>query len=70
MIPTGPLSLALAMSDGAPESPLLLSESCDFMYVIVTTTVTAMTARNATPPNTHFHAPPRLGGTGVGHGAP
>jgi hypothetical protein len=71
MIPTGPLSFALATSVGAAEvvlppppvpSPLFL------VHDTATTAVTAITATNDTAPMAHLAAPPFFGGTGAGHG--
>jgi len=70
MIPTGPLSLALATSEGAadvvPPPPLL--SPLFLVQDTATTAVTAITATNETAPMPHLAAPPFFGGTGAGHG--
>jgi len=68
MIPTGPVSSALAIPElfgvGVPPPPLLLLLVQD----TATTAVTAMTATSATAPRTHLLTPLFLGGNGFGHG--
>ncbi|MCT7364728.1 hypothetical protein A7G45_17785 [Mycolicibacterium llatzerense] len=73
MIPTGPLSFALATSDCAaevlvpPPPPPLLSPLF-LVHDTATVAVSAITATNDTAPMAHFAAPLFFGGTGAGHG--
>src|SRR5689334_10008859 len=63
MMPTGPLSFALANSESLPLVGVGDPPPPEFLPTTNTaTTVTAMIASNAMPPKIHLPLPPRLGG--------